>query len=173
MATNPYEPPRSSLLDGSNEQNLEYTGFWIRVWASIIDTILIMLITYPLLISIYGMGYFDTETSSFIAGPEDFLISWVFPAIAIIVFWVYKSATPGKMAISAKILDAKTGEKASTAQLIGRYFGYFVSMIPLGIGIIWVAFDKRKQGWHDKLAGTVVVRMSKTGPQPVIFENQT
>ena len=92
------------------------------------------------------MGYFDTETTSFIAGPEDFLISWVFPAIAIIVFWIYKSATPGKMAISAKIVDAKTGENASTAQLIGRYFGYFFSMIPLGIGIIWVAFDKRKQG---------------------------
>jgi len=76
------------------------------------------------------------------------------------------------MAISAKIVDAQTGEKASTGQLVGRYFGYYISGIPLGLGIIWVAFDKRKQGWHDKLAGTVVVRMRKTGPKPVIFENQ-
>lgn len=151
---------------------MEYAGFWIRVWASIIDTILIMLITYPLLIWVYGMGYFDQVNSGLIAGPEDFLISWVAPAIAVMVFWVYKSATPGKMAISAKIVDAKTGEKASTAKLIGRYFGYFVSIIPLGLGIIWVGFDKRKQGWHDKLAGTVIVRMNKTGPEPVMFENQ-
>ncbi len=161
MATNPYEPPRSGLRDGNNEQDLEYAGFWIRVWASIIDTILLMLITIPLLISIYGTGYFDPEISGLIAGPADFIISWVFPAIAIIVFWIYKSATPGKMAISAQIVDAQTGGKASTGQLIGRYFGYYISGIPLGLGIIWVAFDKRKQGWHDKLAGTVVVRIRK------------
>ena len=166
MATNPYEPPSSILQDSSNEQDLEYVGFWIRVWASIIDTILIMLVTFPLLISVYGTDYFDSDISSFIAGPADFFISWVFPAIAVIVFWIYKSATPGKMAISAKIVDAQTGEKASTGQLIGRYFGYYISTIPLGLGIIWVAFDKRKQGWHDKLAGTVVVRMKKTGRHP-------
>jgi len=159
MAAHPYEPPRSSLRDGNNEQHQKYAGFWLRVWASIIDTILIMLITFPLLISVYGTDYFDPEISGFIAGPADFLISWVFPAIAIIVFWIYKSATPGKMVISAKIVDARTGEKASTGQLIGRYLSYYISAIPLGLGIVWVAFDKRKQGWHDKLAGTVVVRM--------------
>jgi uncharacterized RDD family membrane protein YckC len=32
-------------------------------------------------------------------------------------------------------------------------------MLPLFIGLIWVAFDKKKQSWHDKLAGTVVVRI--------------
>ena len=166
MATNPYEPPGSILKDSNNDQDLEYVGFWIRVWASIIDTILIMLVTFPLLISVYGTDYFEPEVSSFIAGPADFFISWVFPAIAVIVFWIYKSATPGKMAISAKIIDAQTGEKASTGQLIGRYFGYYISTIPLGFGIIWIAFDKRKQGWHDKLAGTVVVRKNKTGRSP-------
>ncbi len=42
--------------------------------------------------------------------------------------------------------------------MIGRYFGYYVSILPLMLGIIWVGIDKRKQGWHDKLAGTVVIR---------------
>ncbi len=172
METNPYEPPRSDLRGGMQEQHLEYAGFWIRVGASIIDSVLIMLITYPLLLSVYGTGYFDPEISGFIAGPADFLISWVFPAIAVIVFWIYKSATPGKMAISVKIVDAKTGRRATTGQLVGRYFGYFLSGIPLGLGIFWVAFDKRKQGWHDKLAGTVVVRRKSVGTEPVKFENQ-
>ncbi len=152
-------------------QAFEYAGFWARTGAAIIDSILMALITVPLLISIYGWAYFDGESTDLIAGPADFLISWVLPAIAVIVFWVLKQATPGKMAISAKIVDATTGQPASTAQLVGRYFAYFVSMIPLFLGIFWVAFDKRKQGWHDKLAGTVVIKKINTGPEPVRFNN--
>ncbi|MEE9170158.1 MAG: RDD family protein [bacterium] len=150
---------------------LEYAGFWIRVWASIIDTILLMLIMMPILLSIYGIEYMESE--EFIKGPTGFLVSWVLPAIAIIIFWIYKSATPGKMAISSKIVDAQSGSQPTTGQFIGRYLAYFIATLPLGLGIIWVAFDKRKQGWHDKLAGTVVVRKKNTGPERVVFENKT
>lgn len=153
----------------SNE-DIEYAGFWIRVWAAIIDSILILLITVPILLTIYGVQYLESQ--NFIKGPLDFLISWVLPAIAVITFWVYKSATPGKMAISAKIVDAQTGVKPSTGQFVGRYLAYFISGLPLGLGVIWVAFDKRKQAWHDKLAGTVVVRRKNTGPEEVKFENK-
>jgi uncharacterized RDD family membrane protein YckC len=65
------------------------------------------------------------------------------------------------MILSLEIVDAKTGGKPSTGQFIGRYFAYFVSTVPLCIGFLWVAFDRRKQSWHDKLAGTVVVRKNK------------
>ena len=149
----------------------EYAGFWARVWATIIDTILLCIVTYPLLIWIYGLAYFDFDRTAFIAGPVDFLISWVFPTIAVVMFWIKKQATPGKMAISAIIVDATTGNKATAGQLIGRYFAYFISAIPLGLGMLWVAFDKRKQGWHDKLAGTVVIRQKQRGPTPVGFRN--
>ncbi|MDH4312499.1 MAG: RDD family protein, partial [Gammaproteobacteria bacterium] len=50
--------------------------------------------------------------------------------------------------------------------------GYYVSMLPLMAGIVWVAFDPRKQGWHDKLAGTVVVRPRHRGPARVDFPKQ-
>jgi uncharacterized RDD family membrane protein YckC len=86
------------------------------------------------------------------------LINWALPAIVVIVFWLQKQATPGKMMLSLRIVDATTGNKPSTGQCMGRYFAYFVSVLPLCLGLIWVAFDKKKQGWHDKLAGTVVVR---------------
>ena len=85
------------------------------------------------------------------------------PAIAVILFWIYRQATPGKMAIGAKIVDAKTGGKPSTGQLIGRYLAYYVSIIPLFLGIIWVGIDARKQGFHDKLAGTLVIRAKAGG----------
>ena len=81
--------------------------------------------------------------------------------VAIIAFWLLKQATPGKIAISAKIVDAKTGGEPSIGQYIIRYIAYFLSTIPLCLGFIWVAFDSKKQGWHDKIAGTVVVRPKK------------
>jgi len=146
--------------------NLEYAGFWIRVGASLIDTVILLLITTPLLLMIYGDTYWDSQ--SFVLGSWDFIISYIFPAIAVIVFWTYKSATPGKMALKLTILDAKTGQKPTTQQFIIRYLGYFVSSIPFLLGLIWVGIDKRKQGWHDKMAGTVVVR--NTAIEPVEFE---
>lgn len=141
------------------DEKIEYVGFWPRVGATLIDTILLGVIAGPILTAIYGKSYWTSE--SIFAGPMDFLLSWVFPAVAVIIFWVAKQATPGKMAISAIIVDAKTGNTPSTGQLIGRYFAYYLSLIPLGLGIFWVAFDKRKQGWHDKVAGTVVIRKNK------------
>jgi uncharacterized RDD family membrane protein YckC len=116
-----------------------------------------MAVLVPLLVAIYGWNYFTL--SSPVAGPVDFLISWVLLPLVVIAFWTAKSATPGKMAISAIIVDEKTGGPPSMGQLVGRYFGYFLSTIPFGLGLLWVAFDKKKQGWHDKLAGTVVIRI--------------
>jgi uncharacterized RDD family membrane protein YckC len=87
----------------------------------------------------------------------DVLVSYVLPAVAILVFWKYRSATPGKMFMDAEIIDAATGGKPSGRQLVLRYVGYYVSTLPLLLGLLWVGVDPRKQGWHDKLAGTVVV----------------
>ncbi len=151
------------------EQELEYVGFWLRVGASIIDTIAILLVVTPLMIAIYGKGYFQGMQGSVLAGPADFLISWVMPAVAVIAFWLYKQATPGKMVILARVVDAATGHPLTTGQAIGRYLGYFVSTMPLGLGLIWVAFDRKKQGWHDKMAGTVVVRSKQPGSSAVHF----
>ncbi len=151
------------------EQDVVYAGFWVRVGATIIDTLLIVMLTIPLLVAIYGWDYFAVDKTGFIARPADFILSWVAPAIAVIVFWTYKQATPGKMVLSLRIVDATTGNPPSTGQCVGRYLAYFVSIIPLGLGLIWVAFDKRKQGWHDKLAGTVVIRARQRGPIPVTF----
>lgn len=153
----------------ATEPHLEYVGFWARVGATLIDTVLVVSITFPLLVAVYGWAYFDADQTGFVAGIADLLISWVAPAVAVIAFWLYKQATPGKMAVAARIVDARTGHTMSVGQSIGRYFGYFVSAIPLGLGLIWVAFDPKKQGWHDKLAGTVVIRSKNRGTEPVKF----
>jgi len=61
------------------------------------------------------------------------------------------------MVVSIKIVDAKTLGPMTKGQAICRYLGYYASIFPLCLGLIWVGFDPRKQGWHDKLVGTVVI----------------
>jgi uncharacterized RDD family membrane protein YckC len=154
----------SSMTDSPE---LEYVGFWLRVWASLMDTFLIVVATIPLLWVLYGKDRLADGVT--ITGPANFFISYLLPAIVVIAFWSAKDATPGKMAIGAKIVDAKTGRSPTLGQHLIRYLGYFVSMIPACLGLIWVGIDSRKQGWHDKLAGTVVVRPKNSGTEPVRF----
>jgi len=79
------------------------------------------------------------------------------PAAATVLFWRFYGATPGKIAIGARIVDARSGGAPSTGRLVGRYFAYLISAVPLFLGFVWIAIDRRKQGWHDKIAGTLVI----------------
>ena len=143
-----------------NNKEYEYAGFWIRVGASLIDVLLIVMITLPLTMMIYGNSAWEGE--EIFLGPADFLINYTLPFFATVLFWFYKSATPGKMALKIKIVNAIDGSKLSVGQSIGRYFAYIPATLLLGIGIFWIAFDKKKQGWHDKLAKTVVIKKKNT-----------
>ncbi len=160
-------------------KNLEYAGFWIRVGASLIDTLILLLVLLPLIFSIYGLNSASVEVSSggmhhyqssySFVGSGNFFLNYILPAIIVIAFWIFKSATPGKMVTRLTIVDAKTGKKPTLIQFMLRYVSYFLSSIFL-LGFIWIAFDKKKQGWHDKIAGTVVVKDSSV--QEVRFENE-
>ncbi len=156
-----------------DETRYEYVGFWARVLASLVDTVLVCLLIWPLLTMIYGNEYWAEYFAPLTAvlggslevigsapsrGAADVIVSYVLPAVAIIAFWIARQATPGKMLIRARIVDAETGGPLTRRQAVGRYLGYYVSLFGLGLGFFSVGWDRRKQGWHDKLAGTVVVR---------------
>ncbi|WP_080760075.1 RDD family protein [Pseudoalteromonas luteoviolacea] len=145
----------SSCESQIDNEEYSFVGFWPRFWASIVDTIVIVLITLPLIHLVYGEAYWGSGRVASIE--SNFLISYILPLAVVILFWLYKSATPGKMVVHAKIVDVKTGENLTTKQSFIRYVAYYVSLIPLGIGFLWVAWDPKKQGWHDKIAGTVVI----------------
>jgi len=152
------------------DNDLKYVGFWKRTVAGLVDTFLIILVIFPILIRVYGIEYLNNEHME--KGSFDFIINYVFPTIAVILLWKYYQATPGKMIFKATIVDAKTGGNPSLRQLIIRYLGYIISTIPLGLGIFWVAFDKKKQGFHDKLANTVVVQPKVIESEPVEIEDK-
>ena len=151
------ESSSSSSPEAALPRRLEYVGFWKRVVATVIDTLILLVVIVPVLIAIYGGEYMARVQEGSFAGIWDFLLQVVMPAVAVILFWKYRGATPGKMAIAAKIVDAKTGQAPATGKLVVRYVAYFASMLPLFLGFLWIAIDRRKQGFHDKIAGTVVI----------------
>ena len=135
---------------------IEYVGFWIRFLAFLVDSVLATVIITPVIYAVAGaLGYAGAPTP---AGYVVSLVQLVLVAAAFIVFWVYRSATPGKMIFHARIADAATFGALSTGQAVIRYIGYYISSLPLFLGFLWIGWDRRKQGWHDKIAGTVVIR---------------
>lgn len=83
------------------------------------------------------------------------LLNIIFMAVFFIGFWKYKGATPGKMIMHMKIVDAKTLEKPTTYQLIKRFICYVTAFF----GIWSILFTDQKQAFHDKIAGTVVIKV--------------
>ena len=141
------------------KNNVVYAGFWLRFCAIIIDSILFILLLIPLPL-IYGFGqYLNSGPLSYL-GVWHILLELILPITLTILLWLRFSATPGKMFLKLKIVDTKTSGPISFRQALIRYIGYLPSFYCLLLGILWVAFDKRKQGWHDKLASTAVIRVN-------------
>lgn len=140
-----------------DDSEFEYAGFWIRFAACIVDNLIIMIIFAP---------YWFYNYQQMVAMPVDQMplysagdaILHLVIGVAVVWFWVKKGATPGKMLFGLQVRDAKTGQFISVPRALLRYFSYLISYLILCLGFIWAGFDKKKQGWHDKIAKTVVVK---------------
>jgi len=131
-------------------------GFQPRLIAGLIDSLFTMAIFLPPMYVLFGPSIFGVTHER--PGTLYTVLSIVIPAIIIMMFWLKISTTPGKMLIRSVIVDADTGGAPTLKQWILRYLGYYVAAIPFGIGLLWVMRDPRHQGWHDKMANTLVVR---------------
>ena len=126
-------------------------GFWIRVLAFIIDSIIIAVVN----------AIIAAILSSSTTGRSG--IQTLLGIIYFTYFWSASSPWPGQT-IGDKVHNLRVirtdGSDLSIVQALIRYVGLFVSFIVIFIGVIWVAFDPNKQGWHDKIAGTYVIKTS-------------
>lgn len=183
MSIDPFEGAiPSDLVDESHPHEnptIRYAGFWIRFAASIIDSILVMIVILPIFEFFFGntssissslsdssgFSSYNFESISTLSGSGQLLYFLTVLAV-VILFWIYRSATPGKMLLGLKIINAKTGGAITKRQGIVRYLGYYVSTLFFALGFIWAGFDRRKQGWHDKMAGTLVIYNDKTEKSP-------
>jgi uncharacterized RDD family membrane protein YckC len=95
------------------------------------------------------------------------LVSTLITIAYYVVFWTWRGQTPGKMAAGVKVIRTD-GSNITLGYALLRYLGYIVSGIMLGIGFLWIAFDPRKQGIHDKIADTYVVKVPQPTPNVAI-----
>jgi len=129
---------------------LEYAGFWRRLGASIIDGFILTLVNLSIGFSL-GLG--GMKPGGLLG-----LVSFLIGVGYVIFFWVSQNGqTLGKRAMAVRVVK-DTGEPLDWETAIVRYIGYIISSIILFLGFIWVAFDSKKQGWHDKIAKTYVVK---------------
>ena len=138
----------------------QYAGFVSRLLAFGIDiaVIVVMLIALGWLV--------DTVTTLFppvILNPDG-LLQLAIASIVIVTtsaayyifFWTLAGQTPGKMLLGVRIVSLD-GSRPTFWQALRRFVGYFLSALAIYVGYFWVLIDNRRQGWHDKLAGTIVV----------------
>ena len=126
-----------------------YAGFWIRLLAYILDAIVLGAITFPLIRVLSTMGIGDSSSNIL-----SIAISWMYFAVFESSEWM---ASPGKKVLGLIVTDEQ-GKKISIGRATRRYFAKIVSGLILGIGFIMVAFTARKQGLHDKIFHTLVMR---------------
>jgi uncharacterized RDD family membrane protein YckC len=153
------EPPwegaaRSRPLEQVARALPDYASFWQRALALLIDWLIVVVIAMPIIVVSFGASYFSLDP---VRRAGDLVIALLVGAL-VVGFWRYCGATPGKLAVGVKIVDANTGATPSTGRLVLRLVCYLVSAAPLYLGFLWAAVDRRKQGWHDKIAGTIVIQ---------------
>jgi uncharacterized RDD family membrane protein YckC len=131
----------------------ELAGLGYRLLAQIIDLFWLL----PLSFLLGAIASFVNGGRISLGGE---VMANVIGALLVVTFWVERQGTPGKLVLGLRIVDADTGGTPPVGRLVIRYVGYLVSAIPLGLGYLWAIWDPRRQGWHDKMAGTLVIRQS-------------
>ena len=158
--TDPLPPPRVLMMASP------YGGFWARFGAYLIDYLALSAVggvAYSVIVVALGLvttvaAESESATSYFIAAMAfatlaGFLISLAY----YVVLPPLAGATPGKLALGYEIVGPDC-RRIGFWRSLGRFFAYFPSTIALFLGFFWIGVDSRGQGWHDKLAGTYVVR---------------
>ncbi len=152
ILTSPVQP---AITQQNTTTPFEYAGFGRRMGASIIDGFILLIINLSIGFS-FGAGGIKN-------GGIANLISLFINIGYTIFFWVKQNGqTLGKRAMAIRIIK-ENGQPPDISVAVIRYIGYMISSIVLFVGFIWVLFDSKKQGWHDKIAKTYVV---KTGDKP-------
>jgi uncharacterized RDD family membrane protein YckC/cytoskeletal protein CcmA (bactofilin family) len=118
-------------------------GFWMRMGALLLDFILV-----GVLMSVLH---------------HEYNLEFVVLAIYGAVMWKTRGSTIGGSVFDLRVVRLD-GRPIDWETAIVRALGCFLSMVVVGLGFIWIAFDRNKQAWHDKIAGTVVVRVAKGAP---------
>jgi uncharacterized RDD family membrane protein YckC len=157
----PMMPPPAPQYGAPPPSGLRYAGFWIRLLAYIIDTVIVDGITYGLLVATKPISCITSDGTTCIPGTTTisavFYVLLLIPVVYFIGLWAV-GGTIGQRVLGLRVVSAATGANLGVARSLLRFVGYLISTAALFIGLIWAGFDARKQGWHDKIADSFVLR---------------
>ena len=125
-----------------------YAGFWRRFGAFFIDGFIFCLLFGLVLGPAFANASFFTLEGISRSG-----LTMLFT----VGFWINFVGTPGKLLLGCQVVDADSLDVMNIRQAFVRFVAYLASMLPLMLGFLWIAKDPRKQGFHDKIANTVVL----------------
>ncbi len=142
MTDQSFTAPESPSFAGGGVTG-ERAGFWVRFGASLVDGILVGIVSVVLDLALKTAG-----------SGIGFLLT--------IAYYVYcegseRGQTVGKAALGIQVRSSTSGGPLGYGRAFLRYVGRIVSTIPLFLGYFWMLWDDNKQTWHDKIAGSVVV----------------
>jgi uncharacterized RDD family membrane protein YckC len=151
-------------FDRSLHETVTVMGFGRRLLATFFDMLLMGFLVFVVMTAI---GFLALLLAGF--NPEDptqvdglIILSGLIVSIVYYVgSWAKSGRTIGKAVTGMKVVRTD-GSPISWGQALLRYLGYFVSGVPLSLGFLWLAFDPKRQGWHDKIARTLVVEADAT-----------
>lgn len=144
-----------------------FAGFWIRVCAYVLDSLILSVLVW-MVVTVAVTGY--TFGASGVLSVDDLSATSRAPlssmagmdVLAKLIYFTFFLArsgqTPGKRLFGLRVV-ATGGGRLTHGQALVRTLGYYINMFTLGIGFLWVAVDRRKQGLHDKIAGTLELRV--------------
>ncbi len=164
------------------EFSLEYAGFWIRLGAGIVDLAIILSLIYSISsiairvlssvtpsIPVFSNLHYEQGIIAIVGvleqadpGKRDFFliiaIASLITMLYMIGMWVWQGQTLGKMVTGIKIIRTDSSP-LTFSYAVTRFLGLILCIAMLGIGFLWIIFDSRKQGIHDKIADTYVVKL--------------
>jgi uncharacterized RDD family membrane protein YckC len=135
----PAEPPVTVSPPLAPPQALAYprAGFWERMAAGFLDLVLVILCSAAVgpIFFLVGLAYFSG-------------------------MWAWKGTTVGGIVLNLQVVR-QNGQTLSFLTALVRILAALFSAIMFFLGFFWIGWDRDKQGWHDKIAGTVVVRLPR------------
>lgn len=143
---------------------VEYAGFWRRLGAMIIDILAVISINWfviaPWRLALKVSHIWQPEgwLGPFPVNDPFAIVTLLIAGLYFTCFWACRGQTPGSMILNIKVLSYD-GRQISFSTALKRFAGYAVCVLTLGIGFLILAFDERRQGLHDKIALTVVVKV--------------
>lgn len=143
----------TTIVQPQTQERGNVAGFWIRVGAFLIDSIVIGIVA-----GVFTGG--EAITNPDLRNAQHSGIETIATFLFFTLLWsnIGGGQTLGMRLLGLRVVD-RDGKTVGYGTAVLRYIGFIISCAAILLGIVWVAFDPYKQGWHDKIASTYVVRI--------------